>query len=118
MSHQRTVNGAVFGISALLLAAVAGLAQTGQTFNGEIMDSNCAKMGSHAAMEKEHGIKNAKACTMGCVKGGAKYVLYSGAKTYELDDQSKPEAFAGQKVRVTGTLDAATDTIHVQDIKP
>ena len=118
MHHHRIVNLALVGIPALLLAAVAGLAQTEQTFNGEIMDSNCAKMGSHAAMEKEHGIKNAKACTMGCVKGGAKYVLYSGTKTYELDDQTKPEAFAGQKVKVTGKLDSATDTIHVQEIKP
>ena len=96
MQKHRVVTWAALGIPALFLAAVAGFSQTEQTFNGEIMDSNCAKMGSHAAMEKEHGIKNAEACTMGCVK----------------------EAFAGQKVRVTGKLDAATSTIHVQDIKP
>jgi hypothetical protein len=34
-----------------------------------------------------------------------------------LDDQKKPEAFAGAKVSVTGTLDDATKTIHVASIK-
>ena len=100
-----------------LLAAGTGVAQSPQTFTGEIMDSSCAKMGSHAAMEKEHGMKNAKDCTLGCVKGGAKFVLYDGVKAYDLDDQTKPEAFAGQKVRVTGRLDAGTNMIHVEDIK-
>lgn len=58
-------------------------------------------------------------CTKNCVKMGGKYVLYDPAKkaVYELDDQQKPEALAGQKVRVTGTLDAATKTIHITDIK-
>ena len=70
-------------------------------------------------MEKRaHGMKNAKDCTLGCVKGGAKFVLYDGVKAYDLDDQTKPEAFAGQKVRVTGGgWDAGTNMIHVEDIK-
>ena len=54
-------------------------------------------------------MKTAKDCTLGCVKGGAKFVLYSGSTAYDLDDQTKPEAFAGQKVKVTGTLDAGTN---------
>jgi hypothetical protein len=51
---------------------------------------------------------------------GAKYVLYNPATktTYELDDQKKPEQFAAQKVTVTGSLDAATNTIHVESIAP
>jgi hypothetical protein len=36
---------------------------------------------------------------------------------YELDDQTKPANFAGDKVKVMGTLDKATKTIHVSDIK-
>jgi hypothetical protein len=58
-------------------------------------------------------------CTKNCVKMGGKYVLFDAASktTYELDDQSKPESFAGQKVKVSGTLDKATKTIHVTDIK-
>ena len=106
-------------IAAAILAAGTGFGQSEQTFTGDIMDSNCAKMGSHAAMEKEHGLANAKACTLGCVKGGAKFVLYNGASktTWELDDQTKPEAFAGEKVQVKGTLDVAANTIHVQSIR-
>lgn len=83
-----------------------------RTFRGEIMDSNCAKTGAHS-------MPDAKACTLTCVKGGAKFVLYNATtkRVYELDDQKKPEAFAGAKVEVTGTYDAASKTIHVADIK-
>ena len=86
---------------------------------GDIMDSNCVKMGSHAVMEKEHGIADAKACTPGCVKNGAKFVLCDNATrmTWDLDDQTKPEAFAGEKVQVKGSLDAAANIIHVQSIR-
>lgn len=89
------------------------------TYSGEIMDSACAKAGSHAAMMKTAGVKTAKECTVACVKMGSKYVLYDKAtkKVYELDDQTKPEKFAGQKVTVNGTLDPATETIHVVDIE-
>jgi hypothetical protein len=108
----------VLMITALGLAAGIGLAQKAQTFTGEIMDSACAKMGSHASMMKGHTDMTEKQCTLGCVKNGAKLVLYDPARksAYALDDQTKPEAFAGQKVKVTGTLDKATNTIHVENI--
>ena len=89
-----------------------------KTFNGEIMDSQCAKMGGHESMFKKEGTNDAKACTEACVKGGSKYVLFNADKTfYQLDDQKKPVSFAGQKVEVTGTLNKATKTIHVTDVK-
>lgn len=97
-----------------------------RTFTGDIMDSACAKMGSHAAMEKMHKMppssaltgKEAKACTLACVKGGSQFVLYNPASktVYQLDDQNKPSAFAGERVRVTGTYDPGTHTIHVESI--
>jgi len=97
------------------------------TFSGEIMDSQCAKNASHAIMLKKEGMGDKdpndpmvkQMCTKNCVKMGGKYVLYDAAKkaVYELDDQQKPEALAGQRVKVTGTLDSATKTIHVTDIK-
>src|ERR1700722_3714558 len=50
-----------------------------QTFSGEIMDSSCADMGSHAMMLKGHGMAGKendpaakKMCTLDCVKAGAK----------------------------------------------
>jgi hypothetical protein len=108
-------------IGALALCSAATFAQSGnaRAFTGEIMDSSCAKMGSHEMMEKEHKMAHdGKACTLGCVKMGAKFVLYDPATkaVYALDDQKKPEAFAGQKVRVNGKLDSVTNTIHVESI--
>ena len=84
-----------------------------RSFNGDIMDSACAKGGAH-----NPAMGSSKQCTLACVKGGSKFVLYDPATkaTYQLDDQKKPEAFAGDKVKVTGTYDKATKTIHVTDI--
>ena len=100
------------GMAAIFVGA-GFAAQQGKTFTGDIMDSNCAKAGAH-----NPAMGSAKACTEACVKGGGKYVLYDAATktTYQLDDQKKPEAFAGAKVKVTGTLDDATKTIHVTKI--
>ena len=38
--------------------------------------------------------------------------------TYKLDDQEKAKQFEGKNVKVTGTLDASTNTIHVSEIAP
>jgi hypothetical protein len=83
------------------------------------MDSQCAAMGSHEAMMKMEGTKNAKECTLACVKQGGKFVLYdAGSKTtYQLDNQEKSKEFAGQKVKVSGTLDEKSKTIHVRNIQ-
>jgi hypothetical protein len=43
-------------------------------------------------------------------------MLYDGKEAYTLSDQKAPEKFAGQKVTVTGTLDAKTKTIKVDSI--
>ena len=88
------------------------------TFKGEIMDEACAKGGGHESMFKKEGTNDPKACTLACVKGGSKYVLFNTDKTfYQLSDQKKPAAFAGQKVEVSGTLNKATKTIQVAAIK-
>jgi uncharacterized protein DUF5818 len=111
---------------ALLFGATFASAKD-RTFTGEVYDNMCAAAGSHAAMLKMSGMGDKdpndpmakKMCTTECVKKGGKYVLYNAAtKTiYELDDQQKPAEFAGQKVKVTGTLNAATKTIHVVKIQ-
>ena len=38
--------------------------------------------------------------------------------TYQLDDQNKAKSFEGKSVKITGTLDVATNTIHVSEIEP
>jgi hypothetical protein len=39
-------------------------------------------------------------------------------KGFYLDDQDKAKQFEGQNVKVTGTLEVASNTIHVSDIQP
>lgn len=115
---KRVVIGFAASLMLLLLSPGFAGAQD-KTFNGEIMDSSCAKTGSHEEMMSKHAIKTEKACTLGCVKMGGKFVLYDpDSKTvYQLDDQKKPVQFAGEKVKVTGKYDSSTKTIHVTDIQ-
>jgi hypothetical protein len=116
----------LLGVAACSLLLPSFSAAKDKTFNGEIMDSQCAKNGSHAMMLAKEGMAGKEndpmaktMCTKNCVKMGGKYVLFDAASktTYELDDQTKLEQFAGQAVKVTGTLDKTTKTIHVTDIK-
>lgn len=90
-----------------------------RAYRGEIMDSACAEMGSHKAMMAKEGATSPKECSDKCVQAGSKYVLYNQAnkRTYQLDDQDKAKEFSGQKVRVTGTYDRATKTLHVENIE-
>ncbi|HET7101461.1 MAG TPA: hypothetical protein VFJ52_09955, partial [Terriglobia bacterium] len=103
---------------AMQQSQAAAPAANGNTFSGEIMDSMCAGMGGHEQMLQSGKVKNAKECTLECVKMGATFVLYDPATktTYELDDQKTPAQFAGEKVNVTGSLDASTHKIHVEKI--
>jgi len=105
--------------STALPAVAAAPAPAVQTYTGEIMDSTCAAMGSHQTMEEGEGTKNSKDCVLKCAANGGQLVLYDASTrtTYKLDDQAKPRDFAGQKVKVTGTADIATKTIHVQRIE-
>ncbi len=41
-----------------------------------------------------------------------------GEATYQLDDQKKAQGFEGKNVKVTGTVDEVTKTIHVASIEP
>jgi hypothetical protein len=127
-SHIRTflfgIRRFVLSFAALWVVASISLAapktHKGKTFSGEIMDSQCAMMGSHdPAGYKMTKTDNPKDCTLACVKMGGKFVLYDSAKktTYALDDQEKPKEFAGQKVKVSGTYDKASKTIHVESIE-
>ena len=66
--------------------------QKGETFVGQVVK---AKNGQYALLtDKQAG------------------------KGYYLDDQEKAKQYEGQNVKVTGTLDVASSTIHVADIQP
>ena len=86
---------------------------------GQIMDSRCAIDGSHNKIMSQNGTKDVRDCTLECAKKVGSFVLYDpDTKTvYQLDDQEKPEKFAGQRVRVSGTYDQSSKTIHVQSVE-
>jgi hypothetical protein len=101
--------------SSLLMVGLA--AQKVQTYTGEIMDQQCALLGGHTAMMNQG--ESAKDCANRCAGIGGKYVLFDGANkaVYQLDDQKKAQGFAGGKVKVTGTYDTSSKTIHVANIQ-
>jgi hypothetical protein len=104
--------------SAALVLSACFAAQKPQAFTGEISDRDGVEMAGHEMMLKKG--ETPKDCTITCVKLGSKYVLYDAENklVYQLDDQKKPEPFAGSKVKVTGIYNAATKTIHVSSIQP
>ena len=106
-------------VTVLCVTAGLGVADD-HTFTCEMMDNQCAQMGSHDNMMKSEGAKNAKECAIACVKSGGKYALYDPAakRGYQLDNQKKARDYAGQKVTITGTFDSASDSIHVTNIQP
>ena len=102
-------------IVSLVLVAAFAAAQGKRKFTGVITDSMCS-LGDHSHMGM--GSNDAE-CTTACVREhGAEYVLYDGKNVYTLSDQTTPEKFAAQKVKVVGTLDVKTKIIKVESIAP
>lgn len=63
----------MIGVLFLFLGATVGMAAN-HVSTGQIMDSMCAKMGSHNAGYKRTGTHTPNACTLACVKFGADIV--------------------------------------------
>ena len=102
---------ALFAAAAALLAA----APAKRTFNGTVTDTMCGT--DHKAM----GISPDSKCVRECVKMDPakwKYALAEGKNIWVLSDQKAGDKYAGQKVRVTGTLDERAKTIQVESIAP
>ncbi len=87
----------------VLVLSSFGLAGAG-SWTGTVSDSHCG-------MKHAEASDAAAGCVASCVKGGAKYVLVSGGKVYELDAQDKFAAFAGKSVKVTGELKEMSITV-------
>lgn len=118
---------AVFFIAVLIGGAASAAIARGageKTFKGEIADSQCA-LNVHSltqshkemiAMKPE--IKTDAECARFCVKErGGRFMLQTKDKVYKLDSQVLAEQWAGQKVKLTGTLDPKTNTITVEKIE-
>lgn len=92
-------------------------AEKGNVFEGEIMDKQCAQMGSHENMMHAEHAKSSKECTLACVKNGDSFALLAPAqKVYVIEDEKKVRAFAGQHVRITGNYDEDSQILHVKTI--
>jgi hypothetical protein len=96
-----------------------------KVFTGEIGDTQCAMNvhsldKSHKEMLKVKSVgKTAADCTLYCIRNrGGRFVLQYKGKVYRLDKPELVEPYAGQKVRVLGTLDSQTETIEVHRIDP
>jgi len=98
-----------------LLAAALVTAQGKQTFKGTITDDMCPRA-DHSQMRM--GPTDAE-CSAACIdEHGAAYILFDGDGSYQLSDQKAAQKFVSRKVKVVGTLDGKTRTIHVESIAP
>lgn len=99
-------------LAAILLVAATPIvfaSSKPQTYTGEVSDSMCGA---------KHMTSNHAECTHACVKQGSKYALVVGDKVYTLQAEDKDLAtldrLAGEKAKVTGTLDG--DTLKVSSV--
>jgi hypothetical protein len=118
---------AVYLMSPVLGMACLSYAGEGvRTFRGEISDSQCAMnvhslTHSHQEMLKSKGLMGGTSaeCATHCAKKmGGEFVLAAGKEVYHLDNQAEVEKFAGQRVKISGRLDAKAKTIHVVKTEP
>ena len=95
----------------ILIFSGLAVMSSAATFTGVITDTMC---GAKHTMVKDQSDAD---CIKMCLKGSSQYALYDGKDVLKLSDQKKPAAFAAQRVKVTGTLDAKTRTIKVASIE-
>jgi hypothetical protein len=101
----------------VLLSYSAWLAADSASFRGEISDSQCAMnvhslSRSHQEMIAKNTFgTNAASCARTCIRRGGEWVLRSGNEVYHLKNQAGIDVFAGEQVRITGSLDAKTKVI-------
>ena len=80
-----------------------------RTWTGTVSDEHCGAKHAKASSDAE-------SCVEKCVAGGAKYVLVSHGKVYQVDDQDKFKGLGGKSVKVTGSLSG--ETITVAEVSP
>lgn len=107
--------GALF-LALWIVSSASGGTQR-SSFFGEISDSQCAMNVHSLSRSHEEMIKrrtlgtDAASCSRACVRRGGEWVLRSGEVVYHLLYQTGVEQFAGQEVKIVGTLDPQTNTI-------
>ena len=101
-------------LASLFMSGALWLGAAGpKTYTGVITDTMCGK--NHKPM----GVAPDDKCVRECVKHDKnnKYALLDGKNVYVLSDQQTPEKFAGQRVKITGTLFKKTNILQVNSIE-
>ncbi|MGC1484360.1 MAG: DUF5818 domain-containing protein [Candidatus Acidiferrum sp.] len=112
-------------LMALILSASSAPGADDKTYDGEISDSQCA-FGVHSLHRSHeemiamgHAGSTPEECTRYCVHNrGGRYVLETKHDVFKLDNQELAEKYAGQRVKLIGTLDSKTNLIQVKKIEP
>jgi hypothetical protein len=91
-------------LATLVLAGAAFAAGKTETLTGQVGDAMCG------AKHEMQG--SAAECTHGCIQHGSKYALIVGDKVYTLEADKKQQdelsKLAGEKAKVTGSVDGTT----------
>ncbi len=117
MKHTNALN-----LAASLLACALPLASAWsadqQTPRLDTLPVNPALYPQDSQQERQEQ-PEVKTFTGRIFKNGEKFVLEDPAMntSYQLDDQKKAEKYEGKNVKVTGTLDAQNNVIHVHAIE-
>ena len=101
LTQKFTMVAATLALAGLVVFAYAAGTQT---LTGEISDSMCGA---------KHMMADKAACTRACVKKGSKYALVSDDKVYTIESSDKAvedklDALAGEKAKVSGTVNGET----------
>jgi len=108
----------------VLAMASAAYGQASQVFHGEVSDSQCALnvhslTRSHQEMLKSKSMGGtSNTCAVYCIEHlGGYLVLSAGKNVYRLDRSDLVHGFEGQRVVITGVLDAKLNQLHVLKIE-
>jgi hypothetical protein len=114
----------VAALAGIALTAAAGPGASEKIFSGEIADSQCAlnvhslSQSHKEMMGMKPEIKTDAECVRFCVnERGGRYMLQTKTKVYKLDAQVLAKEWAGQKVKLVGTLDPKSNIIAVAKIE-
>jgi putative hemolysin len=118
---------AIWCAAGILAVASAARGQDVQVFHGEVSDSQCAMnvhslTRSHQEMLKSKSMGGtANTCSTYCIEHLGGYLVLSSGKdgndVFRLDRADLVHGFEGQKVKLTGVLDAKDKQIHVLKIE-
>lgn len=98
-----------FVLATFLVASVGSVAAIADSMTGYISEAGCGA--KHSAVSAA----NTK-CVEACVKKGSDPVLVSDGKVmkFDADSKEKAKAFAGQSVKIDGTMDG--DVVKITSI--